>query len=234
MRKISFGKILVCACTFGTFLIIPYILNAFVVALNREFNIVVPLYFNLDNWYDLMAIAFPSALTYFVLSQSEQQQKENVNLQARMEQLNKKMLDIELKSKIGYFLPNVDTKRRDGVWLPYKHLLKDGIDLVHAGDDIVFVIEASYMFHGQRRSVIKNKALCFIDKPSFNCYHFALDLTEEELRMFQIDIDIILVLKNSKGYQYRQIINLGFDNNNGEAIINRFNMIIQEVSSDAD
>lgn len=233
MKKLSIRKFLLFVSCFCVILLIPEIINSIIWIICMALRLSAIPYIRTDDWFTLMAIAFPSALTYLVIRQSEQQQEENERLQIRMERLNEKIFNTELKSKIGYFVPEVDKKDIHGRWVPYSHPLKKGIDLIHAGDDIVFVIEASYVFQGKRLYVKQNEPICFLNKLSFNCYCLECDFTDEDLDLPQIDLDIELVMKNSKGYQYKQIINLGFDNDHGIGIINRFNMSIQEVSTDA-
>ena len=234
MNKITIKTVLLFLCIFLGLLLAPYIINSiiWIVCIAIKSQSIPSI--KTSEWNSLMAIALPSALTYLVLRQSEQQQKENEHLQIRMERLNEKMLQTELKSRIGFFLPIVDDKRADGRWIPHRYDLADGIELNHAGDDIVFVTEASYIFHEKRKFIIQDESICFIDKPSFSCYCVGVDLSDEDLKLPQIDIDIELCLKNSKGFQYKQIINLGFENDNGLAIINRFNMNLVEVPIDAD
>ena len=41
-------------------------------------------------------------------------------------------------------------------------------------------------------------------------------------------------MKNTKGYQYSQMLDIGFANHNGIGEINKFNMVIQEMDTDAD
>lgn len=234
MNKISLKDVLRIAVGFGLILIAPEIINFFIRAICVLFKLEGALIFDIKDWYTVMAIAIPSALTFLVLRQSEQQQKENAKIQEKAEQLSEKMLQTELRAKVGYFLPKVDDKLSDGRWIPHSHDLRDSISFIHAGDDIVFLTEASYVFKGERSNLLEGQSICFIDKPSFNCYGVELEFSEEDLAMPQIDIDFEFTLRNSKGFCYKQIINLGFDNDNGIGIINRFNMNIQEVPVDAD
>lgn len=226
MKKADLKKFLIIMGIF-VLLFMPYLVNAILIAVQVYAHAQIISVLDLDLWYDILAIGFPCTLTYLVICQSEQQQKENAHL-------TQKMLNTELKSKIGYFVPEVDKKDIHGKWIPHRHSLKEGIGLIHAGDDIIFIIEASYAFHGRRIYVPQNEPVCFLNKTSFNRYCLECNFTDEDLNLPQIDLDIELVMKNSKGYQYSQIINLGFDNDHGIGIINRFNMNIQEVSADAD
>lgn len=234
MNKITLKDVLLIAGCFGLVLIVPEIINLFIQVICVVFKFDETLLFDIKDWYNVMAIAIPSALTFLVLRQSELQQKENAKIQEKAEQISEKMLQTELRSKVGYFLPKVDDKLRDGRWIPHRHDLRDSISFVHAGDDIIFLTEASYIFKGVRNNLFEGQSICFIDKPSFNCYCVELELSEEDLNMPQIDIDFEFTLKNSKGFCFKQIINLGFGNDKGIGIINRFNMNIQEVSTDAD
>lgn len=110
MKRVRFSNILVAVGVFAILLIAPYLLNTLIDGVYREYGYQIPLYFNLDTWYDIMSIAFPAALTYIVIRQSERQQKDNMEMQKSLERINEKMLDLEKKSKIGYFVPHVKLK----------------------------------------------------------------------------------------------------------------------------
>ena len=193
---------------------------------------------DLGYWYDIAAIAFPRGLTYLVLRQSEQQQKENRDLQKRMEHLNERMLNSELKAHLGYFLPEID---EDGVGrksIPVKHNLRNGIELVHSGDDIVFIMQSSCFHGGKVDASPQSESVCFLDRPSLRKFCVDCSFDESELTAPQVDVVIELILRNSKGYQYKQTIYLGFEKTNNDEdtrwIIDQFNMHIEEVPADAD
>lgn len=52
--------------------------------------------------------------------------------------------------------------------------------------------------------------------------------------MPHIDLEINLTLRNMIGYEYVQMLFIGFKNNNGRGTVDSFNMSIQEVSDHAD
>lgn len=64
MKRVRFSNILVAVGVFAILLIAPYLLNTLIDGVYREYGYQIPLYFNLDTWYDIMSIAFPAALTY--------------------------------------------------------------------------------------------------------------------------------------------------------------------------
>ena len=64
--------------------------------------------------------------------------------------------------------------------------------------------------------------------------NFDCSLHEEELSLPHIDLEINLTLRNMIGYEYVQMLFIGFKNNNGRGTVDSFNMSIQEVSDHAD
>lgn len=133
MTHIGAKKVIIPICVFLVVLLLPQLINAVLIYAQTKNGTDVIYTLDLGYWYDIAAIAFPCGLTYLVLRQSEQQQKENRDLQKRMEHLNERMLNSELKAHLGYFLPEID---EDGVGrksIPVKHNLRNGIELVHSG-----------------------------------------------------------------------------------------------------
>lgn len=236
-KRISFSSILVTIGLFGVLLFLPYMLDVIINGLSRACGIQIPLYFNLDRWYDVMSIAFPAALTYLVIRQSEWQQEENDKAQQRMEQLNSRILDMELKAKMGYLLPYFrlkDAGLSEDSRHPYPHYFKEHLKLVNASDDDLFVTSVK-MTINETQSEIPCEIILYVSKrPPYNEFCIEWKLDEETFTSPQIDVRLDIGMKNTKGYQYMQILYIGFENKNGIGTINRFNMEIQEVPSNAD
>lgn len=233
MKKINLRKILVFVGIIGSIIQAPQIFNSIVKAFSRAFNICIPLRIDLNNWYNIMAIAFPSALTYTVIKQSEQQQKENINLQNRMEKVNKKMLELELKSEIGYLRPYFSLKdagTEGNNRQPYPYKLNKYIKLVNSGEHDFFIISVNFVVNGSQHIVPCNIPL-FISKQSpYNEFVIETDCLSDELSCAQIDMEIELVLKTITGFQYKQLLFLGFENTNNVGIVNKFNFEILEMN----
>ncbi len=237
MRKIKFGNILTTISIFATLLIVPYVFDTLIDGICREYGYQIPFYFNLDRWFDIMAIAFPSALTYIVICQSESQQKDNTEMQKSLEHINAKMLNLEQKAKIGYFIPYVKLKDAgiDGFERSYyPHDLRKYITLSNMGNDDVFIIGADGIVNGKKYDIPLSDEL-FVPKSS-PLKELLLDctLSDEDLSVSNIDVVIKLTLRNMIGYEYIQILNIGFINHSGKGEVNSFNMSIREVSDYAD
>lgn len=230
MRKISFSNILVAIGLFGTLLFIPYIADVIITGIEAEYSINVPLYFNLDRWYEVMSIALPAALTYLVIRQSEQQQKESEVVQTRMERINKSLLEMNLKSKIGYFIPKIyiEDHMQDSRKQHYPHKMDKHIVLVNEGDDNTFIHSVDLWVCGKKKNLDPMSPICFLCKPPFNEMLFECYLSDEELKMSQIDMEIVIFAENTYGYMYRQILQIGFACKNNIGIVNSFNMELKE------
>lgn len=236
MKRIKLGDILATIGIFATLLIIPYILDTLIDGVYRTYGFQIPLYFNLETWSDIMAIAFPSALTYVVIRQSEIQQRNNAEMQKSLERINEKMLNIEQKTKKGYFIPYVKLKEAgiDGFNNSYyPHDLRKYITLSNVGNDDVFIIEADSVINGKKHDIPLSEDL-FVPK-SAPLKELLLDcaLSDEDLLVSHIDVVIRLTLRNMVGYEYVQVLNIGFTNHEGKGEVNSFNMSIQEVLNHA-
>lgn len=234
LKKTDYKKVLIPVCIFGIFLFFPYFLNIIVTLIESKMGAQHITGLDFDLWYDVLAIAFPSALTYLVLQQSEQQQEENKRMQEKLERLNEKMFETELKSKIGFFLPQLDEEISGNKKRIYKHDLRKHISLIHSGDDIVFVDEACYIVNYKKTYGFVHEPMCFIDKAGFNKLYVEIDFDDDTLKQSEVELKIELRLKNSKGYRYMQKISLGFSNDNGIGRVDKFNMSIEEVEPHAD
>ena len=238
MKYQGLKKVAIPILVFVIVLLLPLIVNAILIYAQSKNGVKEIHTLNLEFWYDIVAIAIPSFLTLLVLLQSEEQQQVNEKIQKRMERINERMLNSELKAHLGYFLPEIDEAGIGGKIIPVRHNLHNRIDLIHSGDDIVFVMKST-CFHGGKAYVSpQSEPVCFLNQPSFRRFLVDCCFDESELKAPRTDVVIELILQNSKGYQYKQSIDLGFENlNNNEDkqwIINRFNMRIEEVPADAD
>lgn len=234
MTHIGAKKVIIPVCAFLIVLFLPQLINAILIYVQAKNGTNTIYTLDLEYWYDIAAIAFPCGLTYMVLRQSEQQQKENRDLQERMEHLNERMLNSELKTHIGYFLPEINETIAGRRNIPVRHNLHNGIGLIHAGDDIVFVMRSVCYHGGKEDASSQGEPVCYLNQPSLRKYCVDCVFDESELKAPQVDVVIELFLQNSKGYQYKQTIDFGFENDNEAWTINRFNMRIEEAPADAD
>lgn len=235
MKKFGLGKVLGCFAVFGVLMLIPFFFNLSIEFINNRFNTTFTLEIQWDKWCDFIAVVLPSALTYIVIKQSEQQQKEHMEAQDRLDTINKRMLEMELKSRLGYFIPpfsqSVAGEERR---IPYSYDLKGYIRLENNGDDDVFVSSVKVINGNNAHNECADKHLYFSKKSPYNVLLINLKLSEEQLLEKQIDVKIEINMKNTKGYQYSQRLDIGFANHNGTGEINKFNMDIQEIDKDAD
>lgn len=235
MKKLGLGKALGCFAGFGVLMLIPLFFNLSIEFINNRFHTTFALEIQWDKWCDFIAVVLPSALTYIVIKQSEQQQKENMEAQDRLDKINKRMFEMELKSSLGYFIPpfsrNIAGEERR---IPYSHDLKGYIELENNGDDDVFVSSIKVTNGDKEHNEYANQCLYFSRKPPYNTLLIDLRLNEKQLSEKQIDVKIEINMKNTKGYQYTQTLYIGFTNTNGKGEISKFNMEIQEMDTDAD
>lgn len=235
MKKIGLGKVLGCFAAFGVLMLIPFLFNLSIELINNRFNTTFTLEIQWDKWCDFIAVVLPSALTYIVIKQSEQQQKENMEAQDRLDKINKRMFEMELKSSLGYFIPPFTQDIVvEGRKLPYVYDLNDYIRLDNNGDDDVFVSSIKVTNGDKEHNEYANQCLYFSKKPPYNILLIDLRLNEKQLSEKQIDVKIEINMKNTKGYQYTQTLYIDFTNTNGKGEISKFNMEIQEMDTDAD
>ena len=115
----------------------------------------------------------------------------------------------------------------------FAHLSREQIFL-NASDDDVFVSSIKVINGDNTHNNCADKNLYFSKKPPYNVLLIDLKLSEEQLLEKQIGVRIEIRMKNTKGYQYSQMLDIGFANHNGIGEINKFNMVIQEMDTDAD
>ena len=154
-----------------------------------------------------------------------------------MEQINARMLEIELNSKRGYLVPYFklkDAGLSENSRAPYPHDLKKFLRLVNAGDDDLFITFVQKKVNGRITESPCTPPLYVSRKSPYNEYCIELNLSKDELKSQQIEFEITINMKNTKGYQYAQILFIGMDNKDGIGTVNCFNMEIREEITDAD
>lgn len=215
---------------FILFLLTPQIINSILDYIGSNYLIFIPFRMDTKNWYQIMAIAFPCALSYIVIKQSEIQQKENELAQKRLEEMNQQLLDLQLKSNLGYLLPNYNSEKNNH---PYDNqiMYTEGkgtfIKLINAGDDDIFVLAFKETINGVVTSDTLSKPLYLSKSAAFNNMLFECHLTEENHEEKFLDIVIEIEIKNMRGYRYRQILYMGFENKNSLYSMEKFNMEIR-------
>lgn len=237
MKRVQFSNILVTISVFATILITPYLLNTLICAVHQICGYQIPLYFNMDTWYDIMSIAVPTALTYIVIRQSEQQQNDNLEIQDRLERINEKTLNLEQKARLGYFVPYVKLKDAGVTEFDrsnYTHNLEKYITLANIGTDDVFVLRAQGAINGRTYPIPLEIGLFVSKTPPFKEVNIDCQLSNEERKLPHIDVEISLILRNMAGYKYMQTLYIGFKNQDGKGAVESFNMSIQEVPNHAD
>ena len=143
----------------------PYMFNVISNGLRTKYDIILPLCFNLEVWYDTLSVGLPAALTYVIIWQSEKQQEQNDATQQRMEKLNQQMFDLEIKSKKGYFIPKIYFDEYKNF---YHHRWEKGIVLINEGDDIAFIQETELYANGIMVKKEDSVNACFLNKGPFS------------------------------------------------------------------
>lgn len=130
---------------------------------------------------------------------------------------NKRLLDLEIKSKRGYFIPKNHVKVKDFPRAQYDHFIEDpGIKLLCYGDDNVLVSSISYTLCGRTVQDDKDGELFVPVESEFNEMFVPVKLNKEERALDSVAIEVVLQLKNSKMYHYTQKLYLGFEKNENE------------------
>lgn len=237
MKRLGIGNILkwflvICAIIVA----IPHVINLACEMLNTYTKLNFDWRVEWSSWSDLIAVAIPSALTCFVIKQSEEQQKANDGSQERMERINKRMLDLEAKSSFLYFIPKINDdriKKEIGRIVPYRYDLREPLRLQSVGDDIAFVISETIRFNGCENDIVAKKPLFIAKEEPLGLLYVDLGLGNEQLVAPQIDLEIEIEMKNIKKYHYCQILYIGFEKDDEKWVINKFNMEIKEIEENA-
>ncbi len=190
-----------------------------------------------EAWRDAIAVMIPTVLSFFVFKQSEIQQMENDKTQNRLEGMNKKLLENELKSNLGYFVP-VLYKKEEKNWgndrkIDFHHPLEKYILLRNQGNDLVFVYHEEILVDDKVIISRELDDICFLNYSELSEAKLELSLSENILQREQMDVVITLSMRNSRGYAYKQRLLIGFKCKNGYGLVNKFNMIFQEESANA-
>lgn len=121
---------------------------------------------------------------------------------------------VDKGAKKGYFLPS-----KTNINMPDEYInnfndvydLRKPIRLKNYGDDDVVVTRSKTIInqHIVDYSIVDSNAF-FDNKGRFSIMNLMLDLKEKDFEKDSIAVDIILNLKNSKGYKYTQKIAMEF------------------------
>lgn len=237
MKKFGIGSVImwfviICALIIG----IPLVINISCELLTIYTKLQFEWRLEWSTWCDIIAVAIPSALTCFVIKQSEVQQKANDDSQERMERINKRMLDLETKSSFLYFIPKINDdriKKETGRVAQYRHDLSEPLALKGVGDDVAFVISEAVRFHSGETAILAKKPLFISKEEILDVLYVNLGLGNEQLNAPQIDLEIEIEMKNIRKYHYCQILYIGFEKDNDKWVINKFNMEIKEIEENA-
>lgn len=206
------------------FLFFPYFYNAVVpfIAKNCE-NINCSL-INISAWNDTVSVLAPMILSAVVILQSE-------NHQDDLKSINDRMLNLEEKSKLGYFLPYVSIKETgiEGCdHSNYSHSIDKQVDIYNGGTDNVFIVSAFGKANGRKFDIPINEKLFVPNDGPLRKIHLECFLTKEELALDNIELEFDLLLQNMLGYKYHQILRLNFEIINDYGIVKGFNMNIKD------
>lgn len=97
----------------------------------------------------------------------------------------------------------------------------------------MFITKATGKINGRAYDISCETALFVPHSSPLKELLFECNITEEERSLLHIDMEITLELRNMIGYEYTQILYIGFKNDNGNGTVDRFNMSLQEVLSNA-
>ena len=206
------------------FLFFPYFYNAVVpfIAKNCE-NINCSL-INISAWNDTVSVLAPMILSAVVILQSE-------NHQDDLKSINDRMLNLEEKSKLGYFLPYVSIKEtgiEECDHSNYSHSIDKQVDIYNGGTDNVFIVSAFGKANGRKFDIPINEKLFVPNDGPLRKIHLECFLTKEELALDNIELEFDLLLQNMLGYKYHQILRLNFEIINDYGIVKGFNMNIKD------
>jgi len=155
-------------------------------------------------------------------------QTNRANKQAdKANELSSKLMNLELKSKIGYFLPQ-DKMSAGDIVIPYPYDLSKTLPLNNCGDDFANLLKTKFKIN-HLRSVICDTQFFAPEKGEFTRLDLDLGLTNAELACQNIDVEVALVMENSRGYRYRQTLCLAFSKNNGGYLLSKFNTSIEDA-----
>ena len=128
----------------------------------------------------------------------------------RANEVNRRLMELEKKSKRGYFVPEHNSKA-EGFPRPVarQHCIeKQGISLICCGEDNVYVSKSVYVLN--ERSVENNYGIFVTTEGDFKKIFVPIELNDEERKLDELKIDIVLYLENSRAYRYTQTLYLTF------------------------
>lgn len=211
-------------------LILPYFYNFIVLFVVKKCENINISLINTSKWIDIMSVLAPMILSAVVILQSE-------NHQDDLKSINDRMLNLEEKSKLGYFLPYVSIKETgiEGCdHSNYSHSIDKQVDIYNGGTDNVFIVSAFGKANGRKFDIPINEKLFVPNEGPFRKIHLECFLTKEELALDNIELEFDLLLQNMLGYKYHQILKLNFEIIDACGIVKGFNMNIKDSKKDAD
>ena len=152
----------------------------------------------------------------------------------RGNEINKRILNSELKTNIGYFLPKSDVKRTvddNNVTVPYDYKLNKSLPLYNSGDSSINVIKSIHKINDTRK--IEDDTPFFApEKGEFTRMDMLLKLSEEELRFDKISIEMDIIMENLRGYRYKQTLYMYFTKNGNTHNLTGFNTKIADIEGE--
>ena len=206
------------------FLFFPYFYNAVVPFIAKKCENINCSLINISAWNDTVSVLAPMILSTVVILQSK-------NHQDDLKSINDRMLNLEEKSKLGYFLPYVFLKDAgiEGCdHSNYSHSIDKQVDIYNGGTDNVFIVSAFGKANGRKFEIPINEKLFVPNDGPFRKIHLECFLTKEELALDNIEVEFDLLLQNMLGYKYHQILRLNFEIINDYGIVKGFNMNIKD------
>ncbi len=232
MKKLVYLGIAACI---ALLFILPYGINYVLNCIDPTISATVRYRIDVEGWHNAIAIIIPTVLSYFVYKQSEIQQAANESTQKRLERMNRRLLDNELKAHRGYFIPETYAFLGEGKnRIEYPHQLDKYISLANEGNDLVFVSHVDVVANSIPTFSGDMKPVCFWADSPHKVFSLEPHLTEELLKASQIDFVITLHLKNSRGFSYIEVLEAGFSWDGKSGRVNALNMEFQEDPNYAD
>lgn len=205
-------------------LFFPHLYNCVVTFIAKKCENINCLLINTSAWNETVSILVPMILSAVVILQSE-------NHQDDLKSINDRMLNLEEKSKLGYFLPYVSLKD-DGIeeynHSNYPHQIDECVDIYNGGTDNVFIVSAFGKANGRKFDIPINEKLFVPNDGPLRKIHLECFLTNEELALDNIELEFDLLLQNMLGYKYHQILKLNFEIIDACGIVKGFNMNIKD------
>ena len=129
----------------------------------------------------------------------------------KAQETNNRLLELEKKSKRGYFVPEYTTKVdsfQHSIVRPY-NIENPGIVLICCGEDNVYVSRSVSLLNG--RTIENDNNLFVTAGGDFNKIYIPVLLGEEDRTFPELNVEIVLHLENSRKYCYTQTLYLTFE-----------------------